>query len=211
MRLRQDKRIVALPIVIMITLSMLGVGVAHWSEIIKINGEVKTGSLQIVFEEAYYFRDNEEDKIPFKDIGNGWVDLLLPKTNPCTGRSGWQKIHVVANNTYPCYEIEFVFVIENIGTVPAHIVNYTITSLTPGYVWDPAKGAIVDEATGKEVVNLWIINLLCVQIEPEDDPNTVESEHKTKAELHVHTKQDAPECSTIEFEIEICAVNWNNG
>ena len=188
----------------MIMLSIIGVGVAHWSEIIKINGIVETGSLTVGFiDKLCVDKEFKEDLL--KDVGilDCWFDE--PVIDPHTNKTGWRKLWINITNAYPTYYVECTFVVQNLGTVPAIFTNITITLVdTPGYVvneitpntlWD-----IKNATTLTPVINMEVVNLVGLQL---DVCN------KTKAQLDIHFKQEVPECSTFKFLVEIEAVNWN--
>jgi len=197
-----NKKLIALPILIAIALSVAGYAYAHWSDVIYINGTVHMANMTLAFttQEPPIIYEPPEPK--GKDVGwtEAYYDGLFQDDH--TGKWGYEECIIIIHNAYPCYEVGVVFVVENIGLLPLHVYGWEITDPTGTLTWDPIKGALVD-ADGKEIINIGIVDLVCKQIEPEDVPGTPEHENKAKAEIDLHIKQDALECHTYYFKVGI--------
>ena len=200
-----DKKLIALPILIIIGLSVIGVGMAHWSDMIRINGKVEMASLTLAFREIeppveYHWKDGVRypGEPAGKDVATTTSSLDEPITDVHSGKSGFEKMHIKIENAYPCYEVHCTFIVHNIGTMALDITALTITDLTghltftgSGITADPWVGVNPD---GKEVINVLSVNLVGEQLEPCQDE---------KAELDTHLKQDAEECHTYQFVVGI--------
>lgn len=200
-----DKKLLALPVLTMIMLSIVGFAYAHWSDVININGTIKMSSLTLAFREVeppveYHWKDGVRyiGEPMGKEVAETTSTLEQPVTDPHTGKSGFEKMHIAVTNGYPCYEVHCTFVLHNIGSMPLHIVGRTIEDPTgeltftgSGTTLDPWVGVDVD---GNEVLNVLIVNLVSIQLEPCMD---------TKAEIDTHIKQDAQECHTYQYEVTI--------
>ena len=169
------KKAIGLFAILMIALSIVGFAYAHWSDIIKINGEVRTGVLTVGFTEIVRDWDKEDYylNVPaaappgweYKDVGTTKCTLLLPYTEPKTDKTVYKKLHMFMNNTYGCYWGLNKFTIDNAGTVPAHIANVTMTPgaglVISAFLIDQVSGEIYgwvldDAATGDEILNVWL-------------------------------------------------------
>lgn len=200
-----NKKLIALPLLIAIALSIAGYAYAHWYDEIKINGRVEMGSCTLAFMELepcveYYWKDGVRypGEPRGKDVADPdcWLDELV--TDIHTGKSGYKKMHIEVVNAYPCYEVHCTFVVRNIGTIPLHITGMTIIDPT-GYLTFRGSGTYPDpwvgiDPDGFEVINIWSINLVSEQMEPC---------MPEKAELDLHVKQDALECHHYYFEVTI--------
>lgn len=209
-----NKKLVALPLLIAIALSIAGFAYAHWYDEIKINGRVEMGAMTLVFLELeppveYHWKDGERypGEPRGKEVANttSWLDQNV--TDPHTGKKGYKKMHILIQNAYPEYEVHCTFVVRNIGNVPLDVTGMTITDPTgtltfagSGTHMDPWRGFVDKNQNGIQdpdeptVINIWSINLIGEQLEP------CEPE---KAELDIHIKQEAEECHTYRFEVTI--------
>jgi len=196
------KKLIALPLLTAIALSLVGFVYAHWSDVIYANGTIKMANMTLAFttQEPPLVYEPPEPK--GKDVG--WTEAYYIGLfqDDHTGKWGYKECIIIIHNAYPCYDVGVVFVVENIGILPLHVYGFDITDPTGTLIWDPTQGALVD-ANGKPIINIGIVDLVCKQIEPEDDPATPEKENKSKAEIDLHIKQDALECHTYYFRVGI--------
>lgn len=197
-----QKKLIALPLLAAIALSLVGFVYAHWSDVIYANGTIQMANMTLAFttQEPPLIYEPPEPK--GKDVGRteAYYEGLFQDDH--TGKWGYEECIIIIHNAYPSYRVGVVFVVENIGLLPIHVYGWEITDPTGTLTWDPAQGALVD-ANGKPIINIGIVDLVCRQIEPEDDPNTIERENKAKAEIDLHIKQDALECHTYYFRVGI--------
>jgi len=207
--MHMDKKLIVLPILVTIALSITGFGVAHWTDMIYINGTINMANMTLAFttQEPPFIYEVPEPK--GKDVGwtEGYYDKLFQDTH--TGKWGYKEFIIIIHNAYPSYEVHCVFVVENVGILPIHIYGYEITDPSGTLTWDLLKGALVD-ANGNEIINVRIVDLISRQIEPEDNPLTPEVDNKAKAEIDLHIKQDALECHTYYFKVGILYEQYEN-
>lgn len=192
----------AIPVLAMIMLSVAGLAYAHWTDLIKINGIVNTGTLNIAFDHAFCIDKEWFQGLP-KDVAccNCWLDEKI--TDVHTNKTGYKKLWINITNAYPSYWCNTTFVLRNIGTIPGIFKNFTLTPTAPlAFVATSAttwEG--IDTSMGNAVVfNMEFVNLIDHQLDPCN---------KTKAELDIHFKQSAPECHSYEFHIGIDIINWD--
>lgn len=203
MRLIKDKRTIALPLLIAIILSSLGIAYAHWSEVIRINGTVEMGSLTLGFIEVVCVDKEYVEELP-KDIGKFECSLDEYVMDEHTGKEGYRKIHVKIINGYPSYYVFATFIVDNLGNVPAVFKTVTLMPDPPlvAVFVPPNEWELIDPTLPGEpvVLNVRLVNLVNIQLDPC---------HQTKAELDTFIKQPAPECHTYSFHVEIVAENWD--
>jgi hypothetical protein len=214
------KKMATAPIALVVLLSLVGVGYAHWSDYVQIEVTVYMGSLTLAFDpyEILDYVDNE-GIIPIpKDVG--WAEIYYDPTSYVedvhTNKSGYKTLIFVVHNAYPNYTVAFTTVVlHNIGTIPIHItdlriwdptgeLNWTWTTPPPrspamGFFWKDFNGNGTYEA-GEEIMNVRIVNFVCHQLHPCES---------TKGEVDIHFKQPAEECHTYQFAIEIEGIQWN--
>lgn len=104
-------------LVLALVLTGIGVGVAHWTDTLFIEGDVSTGVLDAEISAGMSW-DTEP---PEKDVSSisCWVDPADPKT-----------LIVEVLNAYPCIDYYQEFDVHNTGTIPLHIGNLTVNSGT---------------------------------------------------------------------------------
>lgn len=194
---------IAIPIVVMITLSIAGLAYAHWTDLIKINGIVNTGTLNIGFVDVTCADKEYKEDLP-KDVADCdcWLDEEV--TDVHTNKTGYKKLWVNITNAYPSYYCDVTFVLQNLGTVPGVFKTFTLIPTAPldfiktsATTWEGIDTSMPGDPV---VFNLEFVNLMELQLDPCN---------KTKAELDIHFKQTAPECHSYEFEIEIGINSWD--
>lgn len=207
MDIRHDKRMLAVPVLLMIALSILGVAYAHWQDMIKINGIVNTGTLNVGWVEVWGVDKEEKEALP-KDVGNYSVGLDEWFTDVHTNKTAAKKLWVNITNGYPSYYVEAWFMIRNVGTVPAVIVNFTITPepplvavYAPTALW-PDRWELRDTSKAGDPValTLVVVNLVGEQLEP-CIPE--------KGQIDTYINQTAQECHTYKYHAEFGIVNWD--
>lgn len=212
-----EKKMLVLPVLIMMALSMTGVAMAHWRDSIQLKGKISMGSLTLAFSTP---RDPEPEVVEWHILDNGDRE----RGEPCgkevavttavyenwivdehTGKGGYKTLVITIDNAYPCYEPHVWFVLHNIGTTPMDIENYLVSDptgeLTPVCRWElDAFLCDLEDENGVPVINLAIVNGgLPFQLDPCYDE---------KMEIDIHIKQEALECHTYQFEVMILAHEW---
>jgi len=164
-------------------LAIIAGAIAMWSDILKINATIETGEVKVKFSEWYCSDkgadpqakgfNNEEDKnVASCDVN---VELVDKEENPI-------KLKVTIDNAYPGYYVVITFTVDNIGTIPVKLYNYSI------------KGV------NKNALNVWLEVPEDTQIDP-----GYSSEYK----LHITVLQNAKESTTYSFKVELEFAQWN--
>lgn len=204
----RSKQILAVSLMVIIALSIVGFVYAHWSDIVTIEGTVKMGTGSIGFTELVceemYADPVTGLKVPGEWLGKdvGWVEYTLVDLvqDPHTEKFGYKTALVTIHNAYPSYQVHIIFAIENLGTIPVIFTEINIWDPTGTLDWDDVLLALVDPVTGDPIINFDVVNLIGIQLDYCQD---------TKAEVDVHFKQEAEECHTYQFMVQIVAVQWN--
>jgi hypothetical protein len=208
--MKVNKKLIALPLLIAIALSIAGFAYAHWSDEIKINGEIHMGSLTLAFIEIeppveYYWKGGVRypGEPMGKDVATTTSTLEEPITDPHSGKSGWKKLGITITNGYPEYEVHCTFIIDNIGTTPLDIVGFNIYDPTGTFTWVSTGVGIgyFTDASGKPMVDVELVNTFI--------PYQLDPCNKDKMEIDIHLKEDALECHTYQFVVEILYSQWN--
>jgi hypothetical protein len=136
-----------LALVVVFAFGALGIGYAHWSQTLYVDGTVNTGKLCWGFESGSLLSlyDSSNDPPPYKDgvaevdkdpsIGVGfwgdvikldknvgWVTLELRDDKGCDhkGKKLYATANVCLHNVYPCYYAEIHVRVANGGTIPVN-------------------------------------------------------------------------------------------
>jgi len=197
--------------------SVVGVSYAHWSDMVYIEGTAEMGELIVGWLDIKFCWDNEDTNDPPKEVASVECWLSVPETSVHHDPqvTVFKVLHLVVHNAYPQYEAGCKVDLKNAGTIPAHIVGVDIwdpdglLSIQPDPA-DPTHYEIMKDVDGdgdlEVIINLYLYKqetgapLVCNQIDPcQDEP----------VDIVLDFKQEAEECHTYNFLIEILAVQWN--
>ena len=206
--MRMDKKTLALPMVILIALSIVGLGVAHWTDLVTIEGTVKMSTLTVAFTEIETFEykrinatalDPTEGGKPWVCNTTSYLDEYVE--DPHTEKWGYKKLYINITNAYPCYEVHQTFIIKALGELPADVYAFNVTDCTGQLTWVQNMTALPEfrgwfkDADNKTIMTLRVVDaVLPYQLEPCEE---------NKMEIDIHIEQDAEECHTYCFVFEI--------
>jgi hypothetical protein len=220
------KKMLALPVVLVLAVSLFGLAYAHWSDMVYIEGTVDMGSLTLAFDYVEppqcveYYKDPDTGAlIPGewlgKDVGNCCATRLELIEDVHTGKLGYKLLCINVTNAYPQYFVHTTFIVHNIGTIPIHLVDFIIWDPTGqlDFMWispppaSPALGLFYKDFNGnqayddgEEIINVKLVNFVCTQLDPCNS---------TKGEIDIDFKQPAEECHTYRFMAMLVGVQWN--
>jgi hypothetical protein len=129
------KKIGLLAMVLVFALGGLGVGYAHWSETLEIQGDISTGDINPYFTclSSNDTNDWDPDEGGYWD-GSTWMGDRRAKNigSICASGGGDDQsaLDIEVLNAYPCYYGSVLYCIRNSGTVPVNIVGITLTHLS---------------------------------------------------------------------------------
>lgn len=166
--------------VLLLSLSMVGVAQALWSETLYVNGTVNTGNLDAVLSCGPQVHDTEPTE---KDVSS------------ITGSVDGYTLTVTIENAYPCIDYYLPINIFNSGSIPwimsVNIDRETLPGLTTLAIL-PADYFTV----GFNIPQI----MEGTQLEPMDFASGF---------LHVHLDNDASENAQYTFTITIVVMQWN--
>lgn len=93
-----------------VLVALVGGVAALWSDMLKIQMEITTGEVEVVFGEVGAY---EEPEFEGKDVGKCSVMLIDGDDD-----DGDAILQVIIENAYPSYECVISFEVKNIGTIP---------------------------------------------------------------------------------------------
>jgi hypothetical protein len=217
----ENKKIAAIALIISIMLSAVGFVYAHWVDQANIHGNLKMGSMTLVFDpdEILGYVDNEPPYVtPGKDVGWGeiYYDTSTHVVDAHTGLDGYKVLVCVVHDAYPQYKIDFTTVVLlNIGTVPLDITGVTIWDPTyelnwtwvnapphkpcDGFFWKDFDHDNVYDDPGEKIMSVKIVNFVGIQLETGEN---------TKGEVDLEFFQPAEMCHTYHFNIEFDATQY---
>jgi len=167
--------------ILMIALMTSGIAYACWYKYIKVDGYVKTGKLDAVFQTdgiSWNATDEHGVLIPANKLINITVEA---SRDPLDATGETFKVNITG--LYPCIYVHVYFNITNTGTVP-WIVNSTSLS-APGF-----PGTV--ELTPPDIIG-----------------KQVDAGGELKANIDVHLTNDADQETDYTFTMSILVVQWN--
>jgi len=154
----------------------MGASYAMWSETLRVNVTINTGEVDVKWSD-WSCSDTGIDPGKDKDVGS--CTVFAEQTD---SEGDVIKLGVVLNNTYPCYYCNVTLIVDNIGTVPVKLYNWTI---------DKANNTPID-------VDLVIPS--DTQIDPGLNATYM---------LNIHVLQSAAENATYTFNVTLIFAQWN--
>ncbi len=225
--------------ILLISLSVVGVAYAAWFDTVTIEGTVHMGELIVGWYDTEEFPLTwvettngvpEEAFVPAKPwVCNATIDLSEEETSVHHDppETVYRVMSVLVENAYPQWDLEIYGWLKNAGTIPAKIVPfftldfYDFTDDEPlgfevtfeGFDGEKSvkEGAIID--SGPDGVlgtedDVAIINFVFMLWSP-DPEFQMEPCTEYPVTIIVDFKQEAEECHTYTFDVEIVAVQWN--
>ena len=225
----------ALPLLITVILSALGIAYAGWVDQVYIMGTAEMGSMTLAFDyteppvvSEFHKIGGEGGLVPGEYLGKevaserAWYDVLV--TDCKTGLMGYKELHIEVNNSYPCLYVYTTFVLRNLGTVPLMVYQYNITaecisSQTGAKVCD--LGLVPQAAPGGKYE--WLLfedldgdgekdadeNYVLWMQTVDGLPLQIDKEGYEKREIDIHFLQPARQCHIYKFRVSVDAIQWN--
>ena len=225
------KKIVVMPLMLILALGISGVAFAHWSDMVYIEGTVEMGSLTLAFDYVeppscteYYRNPDTGVLVPGEwlgkevgDVGCRYDGLV---EDPHSGKIGYETLYVEVTNAYPQYIVHTFFKLHNIGTVPINIKEYIITgekrnsegTVIYDLLWhDPDGdwiGSLWEDVNGNGIVDEGDLEVINLEI-TNALPYQIDPCRTNKAEIDMEFKQDAEECHIYTVHVSIVGIQWN--
>jgi hypothetical protein len=208
----QNKKYMAIPMLLVFALLLAGFAYAHWSENLYINGTIDTSELDWELVQGYLIHlDQGKDwnaswyptagfeKLD-KDVGSTTVNQV-----DSDGDGDLDTIVVTLDNVYPWYGEHIAFRVHNNGEIPLIIwkVIFKDASGTVLYEMYKSENYAIPldlNGDGKSDIAIWWGNNFKAQLHPCDSRDI---------SFDITVLQDAPQGQTLEFTIEYVAIQWN--
>jgi len=202
-----NKKLVALPMLLVFGLLMTGFAYAHWSQTIYINGTVASGSLDWKFNAIsclddtpgshdYHCYDNFEYGVFWrgnKDVG---ITSVAISADP-------HYATVTLENVYPCYFTSISVYPHNIGSTPIKFDNVIFSSTYQSVTLRAENIFALDcSGDGKPDIEISFGDHFGFQLEPCHLPDP-------EISFWIHVLQDAPQDNTLNFTVTLNAVQWD--
>lgn len=193
-------RLAVLPMLVMLGLLATGFAYAHWSQTLYIEGSVATGSPDWEFTWTsstdpgppnFVLDDHCSDNFKDRWTGDKDVGYTTAKINEENNHI----VEVTLNNVYPSYCVTVAVYAHNCGTIPLKIEKVIIDE---NEITTTSKVRLDLNSDELFDIEIWWRDGFGVQTEPcEDFP---------EISFWIHILQDAPQSATLNFTIEIVAV-----
>jgi hypothetical protein len=227
-----NKKLVAVPLLVAIGLSICGFVYAHWTATVYINGNATTGCLMLGFTDMVeppeifeVWRDLSgkihNGQYLNKSIASTSANYMGPIYCPQTGLTGYNELALTVDNAYPGYMTHITYNLLNLGTIPVDMKKYIITGekrnatgtlvynllwdgKDPGWLWEDVNNDTKINDGDVKVISIRISNSLPVQIDP-----YVLGYLPIKREIDLDFTQDAEQCHTYNIHVTIVGIQWN--
>ena len=183
----------------LVAASACGIAYSMWNDVIEIHGTMEFGTLTLRFVEPLACSDNEDST----DVGH--CTCLYADPDPVSG--GFEGLVVSLVNGYPGYEATGAFTIENVGSLPDHVVGIDVhpgAGLVVGEIYldeagEPVDWRLDDSVTGAPVLQVSVYrdagsSLVSSTVDPGDILN---------GEISVLVDEGAEQGRAYGFGVEI--------
>ena len=166
----------------LIIVATMSVSYAMWSDTLRINFTVNTGEVRVEWSD--WFHNDSYEKVVVGEEGEEYLNFTTVTIEPeiVDDDGAVLKLNVTIDNAYPCYSVRIGGLVDNIGTIPVKLYDYSIS------------GVDEDALTVEFII-------------PEDtqiDPGGAKWFY-----VDIHVEQPAEMNSTYTFEITLTFAQWN--
>jgi len=220
----------ALPLVIAVILSTLGIAFAAWTDQVVITGTAKMGTVTLAYVYGEpplcteYHDYNETGLLVVGEYLNknvsdssAWYSEEITDTH--TEKKGFKQLNILIDNAYPSLHVFTTYKLHNIGSIPIEVYGFNFSaqkfnksgdwicdlvadsiSITESLLYEDYNGNGRKD-TGEEYV-MWL--------RMEDSfPFQLDPCHKQKREFDIHFLQPAQQCHNYLLEVHIFGIQWN--
>ena len=229
-----NKKLVAVPLLVAIGLSMCGFVYAHWTSTVYINGKANTGCLMLGFTDKTpaeppvvdeWWKDLSgvlhHGEYLGKDVANGSASLTGPITCPQTGLSGFNELDFAVDNAYPGYLVHTTFNLLNLGTIPIDLQKYLITgqkrdsagivvyNLIYFYNKTELMGYLYEDINKNGIIDAGDVKVISIYISNSLPQQYDPYSEPHKREIDLDFEQQAEQCHTYTIHVTLFGIQWN--
>ncbi|GAG11873.1 unnamed protein product [marine sediment metagenome] len=175
------RKVTAVVLVLLVTLAVIGVGYAHWTKTLDIDGTVNTGELDLCWDDTLgnLWCNEVPGEVEGKDVGSVTVGV---DPGDC------QNAIITLENAYPSYSVQCWLKYKNVGTIPVLIGDAILTC--------PSElDCVFSDSPGGQI----------------DPPGSPPGADTNTANVDIHVLQPALELATYNVTVEIPHCQWNTG
>ncbi len=166
-----------------ILLASLATAYAMWSETLRINVTINTGEVDVEWSDWKCSDTGPDPQAPgFNNSEGKDVASCIVEPELYDDEGDVIKLNVTITNAYPGYQPSIKLLVDNIGTIPVKLLNYTITGVN-------TTALDVDFTVPSDT-----------QIHPGED---------STYEMTITVLQPAEENATYTFEVTLVFAQWN--
>lgn len=184
----------------LVALSACGIAYAEWNDVVVVQSRMTFGTLTLRFVGTPDCSDNDDATT---DTGVCMCEYM----DPDAVSGGFETLMVNVLNGYPGYEADCIFTIQNVGSLPDHVIGiemFPLMGLTVGETFLDDNGDLIgwrldDTITGEPQLNVYVRNsegssLVGYVVDPGTQFTGI---------LNVNVDDSAMECHAYGFEIMI--------
>lgn len=187
-------------LLLMLSLTVLGIGYGLWSKVLIIEGTVETGRVDakweaVICREFYTWPDMPQSSNDFgefegKDVGNTFAQIDLDDD---------QILHITVFNGYPSYAVDCQVHFMNDGTIPVKVRGFNIVPTSPNLTNCTLSGGSTVKLACDQLTVVFFDGLGS-QVDPED---------MSSSSVMLHVEQPAEQLDTYTFDVQVCLGQWN--
>jgi hypothetical protein len=187
-------------LLLMLSLTVLGVGHGLWSKLLIIKGTVETGTVDAKWEavictEFYTWPDMPQGSEDFGEFEGKDVGSTIAKIDT----EDDQILHITVFNGYPSYAVDCQVHFKNDGTIPVKIRGFDIVPVSTNLTNCTLSGTSTKKLECDQLTVIFFDGIGS-QVDPED---------MSSSSVMLHVEQPADQNSTYEFDVRVCLAQWN--
>lgn len=205
----QNKKLLTIPLLLVIALAIIGSAYALWSQSIYIEGTAESGEVDWELVPGYIHqldRGNDWNASYYpemgfeqlnKDVGNTTVTQI-----DSDGDGDLDTIIVILTNVYPWYGEHIVFAVHCTGSIPIKIwkVVFKVDGTVIAEIYNRTTTLLDLNGDGYADISIWWGNNFGEQLHHCDSANI---------SFDIIVLQDCPQGETLTFTVELVAIQWN--
>lgn len=223
----------AIPLILAVILSTLGLAFAAWTDQVFITGTAKMGTVTLAFDlieppivTEFHQIGGEGPLIPGeyldKDVASSYALYEEEIVDTHTLKEGFKRLVIMIENAYPSLHVFTTYKLHNIGSIPVMVYEYIAVaekwdSQTGLKVCDlvmvkdpayPEDALLFEDYDGDGVQDVGEEFVIWMRM-TDSLPIQIDPCFSDKREFDLHFLQPAQQCHIYKIFIEINAIQWN--